>query len=423
MHSMKKENEVIAVIGLGYVGLPLAIEFGKLRNVIGYDILKNRIKELSRRFDSTLEISEDEFKAAKFLRFTNNCQDLSRANVYVITVPTPVDASNRPDMTALRESTELIAKFLKKGDIVVYESTVYPGATEEFCVPILEKISSLIYKKDFNCGYSPERINPGDKTRKISTIKKVVSGSNRKTADILMTLYGEIISAGLHRASSIKVAEASKVLENTQRDVNIALINEFSLIFDKLGIDTKEVLDAAKTKWNFLDFSPGLVGGHCIGVDPYYIAYKSEVAGYHPELINASRKVNNKMTDYIANKLIDLMIGKSINISKSKILVLGITFKENCSDVRNSKTLELISKLKAKGITVDAHDPWVAEVDANIQMYDWPIHKKYDAVILSVPHAKILEYGIKRIKGIMKDKSVLYDLKGALFKGESDARL
>ena len=387
---MKKEDNVVAVIGLGYVGLPLAIEFGKFRSVIGYDISKNRIKELCKFFDSTLEVRKNDFNAAKFLRFTSNSKELAQANIFIVTVPTPVDSSNRPDMTALKESTELIGGFLKKGDIVVYESTVYPGATEEYCVPILEKKSDLKYKKDFNCGYSPERINPGDKIHKISNIKKVVSGSDKKTTDKLMEIYGEIIIGGLHRAPSIKVAEASKVLENTQRDVNIALINEFSLIFDRLGIDTREVLDASKTKWNFLNFTPGLVGGHCIGVDPYYIAFKAEVAGYHPELIIASRKINNKMTDHVVCKMIDLMIKKGINITKSRILILGITFKENCSDIRNSKTIELVDKLREKGIYVDAHDPWVQEVHENIPLINWPTKKKYDGVILSVAHQNLL---------------------------------
>ena len=353
------KNKKIAIIGLGYVGLPLAIEFGKKREVIGFDINKNRIVELKKNNDSTLEITQREFKDSIYLSFTTNLNDLKNCNIFIVTVPTPIDKHKRPDLTALEKSSETVGAVLKKGDIVIYESTVYPGATEEVCVPILEKQSGLIFNKDFYCGYSPERINPGDKKHRIVNIKKVTAGSTPEIATEVDDLYKEIIVAGTHKVNNIKVAEAAKIIENTQRDLNIALINELALIFKKLDIETEEVLEAAGTKWNFLPFRPGLVGGHCIGVDPYYLTHKANEVGYYPEMILAGRRLNNSMGSHIVDQVSKLMTKKHIQIAGANILIMGLTFKENCPDLRNSRVVDLVEEFKNFNCNVDVYDPWI----------------------------------------------------------------
>jgi len=417
----------IALIGLGYVGLPLAAEFGKKREVIGFDINKNRIDLLKKKIDPTLEISKKEFTEATYLNFTSNPKDLKDCNIFIVTVPTPIDNHKRPDLTALEKSSETVGSVLKKGDIVIYESTVYPGATEEICVPILEKKSGLIFNKDFYCGYSPERINPGDKKHRLADIKKVTAGSTPEIAIEIDELYKEIIVAGTHKAESIKVAEAAKVIENTQRDLNIALINELALIFKKMDIDTEAVLKAAGTKWNFLPFRPGLVGGHCIGVDPYYLTHKANEVGYYPEMILAGRRLNDNMGSYVANEISKLMTKKRIQIADANILIMGLTFKENCPDHRNTRVVDLVKEFKSFSCTVDVYDPWVNKnqvaKEYKIEPIDKPIKGKYDAIVLAVSHDEFKLLSENQIRSYGKDNHVLYDIKYLLKKNESDGRL
>lgn len=421
------KNKKIALIGLGYVGLPLAVEFGKKFSVIGFDINDSRINQLKGGNDSTLEISDKELKDAVHLTFTTNLNDLKDCEIFIVTVPTPIDNHNRPDLTPLEKSSELIGSILKKDDIVIYESTVYPGATEEICVPILEKQSGLIFNKDFYCGYSPERINPGDKEHRVTSIKKVTAGSTPEIATEVDNLYQEIIIAGTHRASSIKVAEAAKVIENTQRDVNIALINEFALIFNKLDIDTESVLEAAGTKWNFLPFRPGLVGGHCIGVDPYYLTHKALEVGYNPEMILAGRRLNDDMGSYVAKEVSKIMNKKQIQVEDANVLIMGLTFKENCPDIRNTRIVDLVEEFKGFKCNVEVYDPWVdknqAMAEYNIKPIDQPSQNKYDAILLAVAHDEFKELSIDQIKAFGKDSHVLYDIKYLLDASEVDGRL
>jgi UDP-N-acetyl-D-galactosamine dehydrogenase len=420
-------KELIAVIGLGYVGLPLAVEFGKKRRVIGFDISHARISELEKGIDKTLEITGEELSAAAHLSFSLNIDELKLATIFIVTVPTPIDKNNHPDFNPLMRATEMIGKILKVGDLVIYESTVYPGATEEICVPILESISKLRFNQDFFCGYSPERINPGDPDRKIVNIKKITSGSTPKITVKVDDLYKEIIIAGTYSVSSIRVAEAAKVIENTQRDLNIALINELSLIFNKLGIDTEEVLLAAGTKWNFLPFWPGLVGGHCIGVDPYYLTYKAQSVGHHPEVILAGRKVNDEMGAYVAANLIKEMSRKGIATNSSKILIMGLSFKENCVDIRNTKVIDIYKELREYGCVVDIYDPLVSSEDAfsqlNISLVSSLKYDYYDAIIMAVSHRIFKEGEALKIKSYCKKMHLIYDLKYILPRSESDLRL
>lgn len=417
----------IAIIGLGYVGLPLAVEFGKIRPIMAYDTNVERIRELHQGHDSTLEISTAELKESQLLSFTANLSDLAFCDTFIITVPTPIDKFKRPDFTCLIQASEMIGAFLKKNDLVIYESTVYPGAIEEICVPVLETHSRLQFNSDFFIGYSPERINPGDKAHRLTGIQKITAGSTPETAEIVDALYKQIITAGTHKASSIKVAEAAKVIENTQRDLNIALINELSIIFNRLGIDTEEVLLAAETKWNFLSFRPGLVGGHCIGVDPYYLTYKAEEIGYHPEIILAGRRLNDGMGSYIVAQLVKAMLKKRIHIDGSRILVMGLTFKENCPDLRNTRVVEIISELREYNATVDVYDPWVKSSGAleeyNLSLVDSPSFDSYDAIILAVAHQAFKEIGVEGIRAYGKSNHVLYDLKYILPQHTSDIRL
>jgi UDP-N-acetyl-D-glucosamine/UDP-N-acetyl-D-galactosamine dehydrogenase len=417
----------IAVIGLGYVGLPLAVEFGKKYRTVGFDINPARIKELKAGRDITLETSSAELEATRKLRFSAKPADLKSCNVFIVTVPTPIDQYKRPDLIPLIKASETVGRVLKKGDIVIYESTVYPGCTEEICVPVLERFSSLRFNKDFYCGYSPERINPGDKNHRLATIKKVTSGSMPRIADLVNALYASIITAGTHQASSIKVAEAAKVIENTQRDVNIALINELALIFKRIGIDTEEVLRAAGTKWNFLPFRPGLVGGHCIGVDPYYLTHKATEIGYHPEMILAGRRINDGMGAYVAQQIVKLMTERRIMVGGSKILILGLTFKENCPDLRNSKVMDIIAELRRFDANVDVHDPW-ADADAAYREYGLrpvrtPKAAAYDAIVLAVGHDEFKNLGVRKIRRWAKQPHVLYDVKYLFASDQTDGRL
>ncbi len=416
-------DKVIAVIGLGYVGLPLAVEFGKYRKVIGFDINPARIAELKTGKDHTLEVSAEELIQSKHIVFSDQAQDLFEAQIFIVTVPTPIDRYNQPDLSPLLKASQLIASVLKKGDIVIYESTVYPGCTEEDCVPVLEKHSGLTYNHDFFCGYSPERMNPGDKDHSVTKIKKVTAGSTPEIAKEVDALYASIITAGTHLASSIKVAEASKIIENSQRDVNIAFVNELSLIFEKMGIDTHEVLAAAGTKWNFMPFRPGLVGGHCIGVDPYYLTHKAESLGYHPQVILAGRRINDNMGSFIANRVVKLMVQKNHLIHNSRILILGITFKENCPDIRNSKVLSIYSELRDFGIQVDVYDPWANADEVaheyNVQLISQPTGL-YDAIILTVGHDVFHQLNLTPFK---KDNTVVFDVKAFLPLHEVTARL
>jgi len=420
-------NKKIALIGLGYVGLPLAVEFGKKRTVVGFDINQPRINDLKNSVDSTLETTSEELKDAVHLSYTTNLEDIKDCTIFIITVPTPIDKHKRPDLTPLEKSSEAVGSILKKGDIVIYESTVYPGATEEVCVPILEDQSGLIFNKDFYCGYSPERINPGDKEHRVTTIKKVTAGSTPEIATEVDELYQEIIIAGTHKASSIKVAEAAKVIENTQRDVNIALINELALIFNKLGIDTESVLEAAGTKWNFLPFRPGLVGGHCIGVDPYYLTHKALEVGYNPEMILAGRRLNDSMGSYVADQVSKLMTKKRIHVVEANILIMGLTFKENCPDLRNTRVVDLVKEFEGFNCNVDVYDPWVDKDEAvheyNIKPIDKPVEGKYDAILLAVAHDEFKELSLDQIKSFGKDNHVLYDVKYLLDANEVDGRL
>jgi UDP-N-acetyl-D-galactosamine dehydrogenase len=421
------KNTKIALIGLGYVGLPLAVEFGKKRKVVGFDINQDRIDELKSGIDSTLETTSQELEGAIHLSYTTKLADIKECGIYIVTVPTPIDKHKRPDLTPLEKSSELVGNVLQKGDIVIYESTVYPGATEEVCVPILEEQSGLKFNKDFYCGYSPERINPGDKEHRVTTIKKVTAGSTAEIATIVDELYQEIITAGTHKASSIKVAEAAKVIENTQRDVNIALINELALIFNKLDIDTESVLIAAGTKWNFLPFRPGLVGGHCIGVDPYYLTHKALEVGYNPEMILAGRRLNDSMGSYVADQVSKLMTKKRIHVVDANVLIMGLSFKENCPDLRNTRVVDLIEDFESFNCNVDVYDPWVDKEEAvheyGIRPIDKPVDGKYDAILLAVAHNEFKEMSLKQIKAFGKDNHVLYDIKYLLKADEVDGRL
>ena len=424
---MQFDNSSIAIIGLGYVGLPLAVEFAKKRKVIGYDINETRINELKKGIDNTLETSSLELKNATHLRFSNNLEDLNECEIFIITVPTPINKNKKPDLSPLKMASKSIGSILKKGNLVIYESTVYPGATEEVCVPILEEKSDLIFNEEFYCGYSPERINPGDKEHRITNIKKVTSGSTPKIAKIVDELYQEIITEGTHMASSIKVAEAAKVIENTQRDVNIALINELSLIFNELDIDTESVLEAAGTKWNFLPFKPGLVGGHCIGVDPYYLTHKALEVGYNPEIILAGRKINDKMGFFVADQVSNLMKEKGIDLSNSNVLIMGLAFKENCPDIRNTKVVDLIKAFEDLTFNVDVYDPWVnhdvAFNEYEIELIKTPIKGRYDAIVLAVAHDTFKDFSSNQIKAFCKDIHVIYDIKYLLNKENVDGRL
>lgn len=425
---MNLNHASVAVIGLGYVGLPLAVEFGKKRPVIGFDINAARIAELQAGQDKTLEVDAHELGSATQLRYSCNLEDLRACQVFIVTVPTPVDQANRPDMTPLVKASETVGKVMPDGAVVIYESTVYPGATEEVCVPVLEKFSGKSFNVDFFCGYSPERINPGDKEHRLPSIKKVTSGSTPAVAEAVDQLYKQIITAGTHKASSIRVAEAAKVIENTQRDVNIALMNELSLIFGKLGIDTLEVLQAAGTKWNFLPFRPGLVGGHCIGVDPYYLTHKAQEVGYHPEVILAGRRINDSMASHVADETIKLMLRKGLPVLNSKVLVLGLTFKENCPDLRNTKVVDIINALRNYNVQVDVYDPWIDVAEAQHEyglqcLAHPPGAGQYAAVVLAVGHHQFIALGEQGLKAYGQPGAVLYDVKSILPLGAADGRL
>ena len=417
----------IAIIGLGYVGLPLAVEFGKKYQTLGFDINQARISELNNGTDSTLEVSNEELAETVNLSYSCQPDDLKTANVYIVTVPTPIDQHKQPDLMPLIKASEMLGTVVKQDDIIIYESTVYPGATEEACIPVVEKVSGLVFNKDFYAGYSPERINPGDKEHRVTNILKVTSGSTPEIATIVDDLYRSIITAGTHKASSIKVAEAAKVIENIQRDVNIALINELSIIFNKLDIDTLEVLEAAGTKWNFLPFRPGLVGGHCIGVDPYYLTHKAQLVGYHPEMILAGRRLNDGMGAYVVSQLVKNMLHKRIQVEGANVLIMGLTFKENCPDLRNTKIVDIVSELKEYNINVDITDPWCsseqAEHEYNLRLVEKPKTGHYDAIILAVAHNQFKLMGVDEIRKLGKEQHVLYDLKYILPKESVDMRL
>ena len=421
------KNKKIALIGLGYVGLPLAVEFGKHRTVVGFDINSSRINELKNGADSTLETTDQELKDAVHLSYTTSLDDVKDCEIFIITVPTPIDKHKRPDLAPLEKSSEAVGSILKKSDIVIYESTVYPGATEEVCVPILEEQSGLTFNRDFYCGYSPERINPGDKEHRVTTIKKVTAGSTPEIATEVDELYQEIIIAGTHKANSIKVAEAAKVIENTQRDVNIALINELALIFNKLDIDTESVLEAAGTKWNFLPFRPGLVGGHCIGVDPYYLTHKALEVGYSPEMILAGRRLNDNMGSYVADQVSKLMTKNRIHVVDANVLIMGLTFKENCPDLRNTRVVDIVEEFEGFNCNVDVYDPWVDKEDAlheyGIKPIDQPVEGKYDAILLAVAHDEFKKLPLEQIKSFGKNNHVLYDIKYLLGANEVEGRL
>jgi len=421
-------GQKIAIIGLGYVGLPLAVEFGKFRPVIGFDIDVLRVKDLGLGKDTTLELSSDELKQAKELSFSANLEDLRTCAIFIVTVPTPVDSANRPDLMPLVKASQMVGEYMPADSLVIYESTVYPGATEEICVPALQRASGKIYNKDFFCGYSPERINPGDKEHRLPNIKKITSGSTPDVAQMVDELYAQIIVAGTHKASSIAVAEAAKVIENTQRDLNIALMNELSLIFHKIGLDTTEVLEAAGTKWNFLPFRPGLVGGHCIGVDPYYLTHKAQEVGYHPEVILAGRRINDGMASNVVDRVIKLMLGKSIPVLGSRVLVLGLAFKENCPDLRNTKIADLVKCLKAYNTHVDVYDPWIdleeAQHEHGIEcLAEMPTPGQYAAVILAVGHRQFIALGEGGVKALGCPDAVIFDVKSILPINASDGRL
>lgn len=417
----------IAVIGLGYVGLPLAVEFGRIRDVTGFDIDQSRIDALRRDEDTTLETDADELVAAEHLRFSTDPADLAQCNLYIVTVPTPIDAYSQPDLTPLIKASETVGMVLKRGDIVIYESTVYPGATEEDCVPVLERFSGLIYNIDFFCGYSPERINPGDKEHRLPSICKVTSGSTAEVADLVDILYSSIITAGTHKAPSIRIAEASKVIENTQRDLNIALINELAIIFNRMGIDTQAVLEAAGTKWNFLPFRPGLVGGHCIGVDPYYLTHKAQSIGYHPEIILAGRRLNDGMGAYVANQLVKTMLKRRIQVNGARVLVMGLTFKENCPDLRNTRVVDVVEELRSYDIEVDIYDPWASSAEAfheyGLTLTADPQSDTYDGIVVAVAHRQFRDLGADVIRQWGRTSHVLYDLKYAFDVDKVDLRL
>jgi UDP-N-acetyl-D-galactosamine dehydrogenase len=426
MHTLDLNKVKISVVGMGYVGLPLAVAFGQKYKTVGFDINKKRIELLQNKIDHTNETSAKDLTKAKFLEYSSNPKSIEDSNVYIVTVPTPIDDLNIPDLNSIKEASKLISSVLKKDDLVIYESTVYPGLTEEICIPILEE-SNLILNKDFLCGYSPERINPGDQHHRLTNIVKVVSGSNAEALNIVDQLYSSIIDAGTYRAQTIKVAEAAKVIENTQRDLNIALVNELSIIFNKLDIDTSAVLDAASTKWNFNRYNPGLVGGHCIGVDPYYLTFKSKQLGYLPKIILSGRKVNNEMPAYICSKLIESMKRRKIRLKKSKVLILGFTFKENCPDIRNTKVIDLFLELKKHALNPDIFDPFVNSLEAKknygVKMLKTVQTNQYDAVILAVPHKEFIDKGLQYIKSLCSKESLFFDIKGAFSQEESQFRL
>lgn len=415
------------MIGLGYVGLPLAVEFGRKYQTVGFDINQHRIQELRAGRDHTLEVSEEELAEAKLLTYSADLQDIADCSVYIVTVPTPINEHKQPDLTPLQKASDLLGKVIKAGDIVIYESTVYPGATEEVCVPILEKVSGLTFNRDFYVGYSPERINPGDKQHRVTNILKVTSGSTPEIAEKVDALYKSIITAGTHKARSIKVAEAAKVIENTQRDVNIALINELALIFNKLGIDTEEVLLAAGTKWNFLPFRPGLVGGHCIGVDPYYLTHKAQAIGYNPEVILSGRRINDGMGVYVVSQLVKLLLKKRVHVQEANVLIMGLTFKENCPDIRNTRVVDIVAELKTYGVNVEVYDPWVNAEEAKHEYGITPVVKpvagKYDAIILAVAHDQFKKMAISDIRALGTPQAIVYDLKYLFPTDQTDARL
>ncbi|NOH80826.1 Vi polysaccharide biosynthesis UDP-N-acetylglucosamine C-6 dehydrogenase TviB [Vibrio sp. RE86] len=425
--NLSLENARIGIIGLGYVGLPLAIEFGKKFATLGFDINEKRVAELINGNDSTLECSPDEMKKATRLTYSANREELKNCNIYIVTVPTPIDAYKRPDLTPLIKASEMIGEYIDENNVIIYESTVYPGATEEVCLPIVEQTSGLVFNKDFFAGYSPERINPGDKEHRVTNILKVTSGSNIEVADFVDALYGSVISAGTHKASSIKVAEAAKVIENTQRDANIALINELAIIMNKLDIDTLEVLEAAGTKWNFLPFRPGLVGGHCIGVDPYYLTHKAQASGYIPDMILAGRRINDGMGAHVVTQLVKKMLSQQIHVCGSKVLIMGLAFKENCPDLRNTKVIDILNELENYGVHVDVYDPWCdrkeVQEEYNFSILDEPKKGYYDAIILAVAHDEFKRMGAEEIIALGKKNSVLYDLKYILPKDQVSIRL
>ena len=424
---MNLESAQIAIIGLGYVGLPLAVEFGKKYSVLGFDINQARVDELLRGHDSTLEVSHTELAMADKLTYSSNKADLADANIYIVTVPTPIDDSNAPDLTPLQKASEMLGHVVKKGDIVIYESTVYPGATEEVCLPIIEKVSGLKFNQDFFAGYSPERINPGDKVNTLTKIMKITSGSTPEIANFVDDLYGSIITAGTHKATSLKVAEAAKVIENTQRDLNIAVINEFAKIFNKLGIDTEEVLKAAGTKWNFLKFKPGLVGGHCISVDPYYLTHKAQEVGYRPEVILAGRRINDGMGEYVATQLVKKLASKKIHIDEARVLILGFTFKGDCPDVRNTKIIDIITELKDFNMSVDVYDAWASKEEVKheygIDLINSLERGSYDGVVIAVDHNEFKQMGVEELRTLGKANHVLYDVKHVLKPTDADIRL
>ncbi len=424
---IKLEDAKIGIVGLGYVGLPLAVEFGKHYETVGFDINEQRVKALNTGVDETLEVSSQEMQASQFLRYTNDSEGLLECDVYIVTVPTPIDQSKRPDLTPLEAASKLVGQFISPGNVVIYESTVYPGCTEEVCLPIVEQQSGLLFNRDFFAGYSPERINPGDKERRVTNILKVTSGSTREVAQFVDDLYASIVMAGTHLASSIKVAEACKVIENVQRDANIALVNELAMIFQRLDINTEDVLKAAGTKWNFLPFRPGLVGGHCIGVDPYYLVHKSEAAGYHPQIISASRRLNDAMGGIVAQNVMRLMTLNRIHIVDANILVLGLAFKENCPDLRNTRVVDIIEELSACNANVDVYDPWVsaeqAEHEFGLELATSLTDNKYDAVIVAVAHEQFAAMGVDTIRSLMRDQGILYDIKYLFPADQVDGRL
>jgi UDP-N-acetyl-D-galactosamine dehydrogenase len=417
----------IAIIGLGYVGLPLAVEFGKKYKTIGFDINDKRIAELRSGVDHTLEVDKKELASAKQLTYSHNVEDLKSADVYIVTVPTPIDRHKRPDLTPLIKASRMLGKVIAKGNIVIYESTVYPGATEEDCIPLIEAESGLKFNVDFFAGYSPERINPGDKLHRLTTITKVTSGSSPEAADYIDLLYKSIVTAGTHKASSIRVAEAAKVIENTQRDLNIALVNELALIFNRLGIDTLEVLEAAGTKWNFLPFRPGLVGGHCIGVDPYYLTHKAQEVGHTPEVILSGRRINDHMGQYVVSQVVKLMLKRRIHVEDANVLIMGLTFKENCPDIRNTRVVDIVQEFREYGANVDIFDPWVDPAEAlleyNLEMVSEPAVGKYDAIVLAVSHAQFKEMGISTIRKLGRREAIIYDIKSIFPNSHVDGRL
>ena len=424
---MTAQQDTIAIIGLGYVGLPLAVAFGRKRRVIGFDIDQHRIAELTQGHDRTREVEPDELAEAAGLEFTADIEQLKQATVFIVTVPTPIDEARRPDLRPLESASRTVGSVLKSGDLVIYESTVYPGATEEVCVPLLEAGSGLTFNQDFFAGYSPERINPGDKEHRVETILKVTAGSTPEAAARVDSLYKEVITAGTHLASSIRVAEAAKVIENTQRDVNIALVNELALLFNRLGIDTEEVLQAAGTKWNFLPFRPGLVGGHCIGVDPYYLTHKAQQVGFHPAMILAGRRTNDGMGAYVAGQLVKAMIKRRIEVEGSRVLILGLTFKENCPDLRNTRVVDIVAELADYGVSAEVHDPWVdpeeARAEYGIELLTEPESGAYDAIVLAVAHREFAELGAAGVRRYGAERHVLYDLKYVFGGDEADLRL